>query len=156
MKREDFEMNKNIFRFSALLSGVLFGSGMVVSGMIDPERVIGFLDVMGSWDPSLAFVMGGALAVFLPCYFMVIKPRKHTLLGNELCIPTKTNIDNKLISGAALFGLGWGLVGICPGPAVTSLALGNTNIVLFVISMVTGSLMAKLIFGKTDKRFNVA
>lgn len=144
-------MNKIIFRISALISGVLFGVGMAVSGMIEPEKVIGFLDVAGDWDPSLAFVMGGALLVFLPFYHLVIKPRKQALSGSDMCIPEKTHIDSKLISGAALFGLGWGLVGICPGPVVASLALGNISIVMFFVSMLVGSLMAQFIFSKADK-----
>ncbi|NWJ67652.1 YeeE/YedE family protein, partial [Vibrio parahaemolyticus] len=85
-------MNKTIFRFSALLSGVLFGMGMAVSGMIDPAKVIGFLDISGSWDPSLAFVMGGALAVFMPSYFLIIKPRKQSVSGEAFCTPTNKNI----------------------------------------------------------------
>ncbi|HCH0956464.1 TPA: YeeE/YedE family protein [Vibrio parahaemolyticus] len=138
-------MNKTIFRFSALLSGVLFGMGMVVSGMIDPAKVIGFLDISGSWDPSLAFVMGGALAVFMPSYFLIIKPRKQSVSGEVFCTPTNKNIDGRLLSGAAIFGLGWGLAGICPGPAVASLALGNVSIVVFFVAMLVGSLFAKVI-----------
>ncbi len=103
-------MNKTIFRFSALLSGVLFGMGMAVSGMIDPAKVIGFLDISGSWDPSLAFVMGGALAVFMPSYFLIIKPRKQSVSGEAFCTPTNKNIDGRLLSGAGdlWFRLGFG------------------------------------------------
>ncbi|CAM3036441.1 YeeE/YedE family protein [Vibrio mytili] len=143
-------MNKTVFRMSALLSGVLFGMGMAVSGMIDPAKVIGFLDITGQWDPSLAFVMGGALAVFMPSYFFVIKPRKQSVSGEEYCIPSKSNIDVRLLSGAAIFGLGWGLAGICPGPALASLALGNVSIVLFFLSMLAGSLLMKIVLSNQD------
>ncbi len=113
--------------------------------MIDPAKVIGFLDISGSWDPSLAFVMGGALAVFMPSYFLIIKPRKQSVSGEAFCTPTNKNIDGRLLSGAAIFGLGWGLAGICPGPAVASLALGNVSIVVFFLAMLVGSLFAKAI-----------
>ncbi|HIF5580898.1 TPA: DUF6691 family protein [Vibrio parahaemolyticus] len=150
-------MNKTIFRFSALLSGVLFGMGMAVSGMIDPAKVIGFLDISGSWDPSLAFVMGGALAVFMPSYFLIIKPRKQSVSGEAFCTPTNKNIDGRLLSGAASFGLGWGLAGICPGPAVASLALGNVSIVVFFLAMLVGSLFAKaIITNRNAKKMKTA
>ena len=149
-------MNKTIFRFSALLSGVLFGMGMAVSGMIDPAKVIGFLDISGSWDPSLAFVMGGALAVFMPSYFLLIKPRKQSVSGAEMCTPTNTKIDVRLLSGAAIFGLGWGLAGICPGPAVASLALGNVSIILFFVAMLAGSMFAKLVINSREEKMKTA
>ncbi|MDF2154505.1 YeeE/YedE family protein [Vibrio sp. CAU 1672] len=141
-------MQSMFFRLSALFSGVLFGIGMSVSEMINPTKVIGFLDVFGNWDPSLAFVMGGALAVFMPSYLVFIKPRKRTLSGQDFCMPAKNRIDRKLISGAAVFGLGWGLVGICPGPVVASLALGSTNIVMFFVAMLVGSLLTKFVMDK--------
>ncbi len=143
-------MNNTVFRFAALVSGILFGMGMAVSGMIDPAKVIGFLDVAGSWDPSLAFVMGGALAVFLPSYFLIIKPRKQSVSGAEMCTPTNTKIDSRLLSGAAIFGLGWGLAGICPGPAVASLSFGNVSIVLFFVAMLAGSLFTKVVLSSRE------
>lgn len=143
-------MNNTVFRFAALVSGILFGMGMAVSGMIDPAKVIGFLDVAGSWDPSLAFVMGGALAVFLPSYFLIIKPRKQSVSGAEMCTPTNTKIDSRLLSGAAIFGLGWGLAGICPGPAVASLSYGNISIVLFFVAMLAGSLLTKVVMSSRE------
>ncbi|MCA0937534.1 YeeE/YedE family protein [Vibrio alginolyticus] len=143
-------MNNTVFRFAALVSGILFGMGMAVSGMIDPAKVIGFLDVAGSWDPSLAFVMGGALAVFLPSYFLIIKPRKQSVSGAEMCTPTNTKIDSRLLSGAAIFGLGWGLAGICPGPAVASLSYGNISIVLFFVAMLAGSLLTKVVISSRE------
>lgn len=149
-------MNNTIFRIAALVSGILFGLGMAVSGMIDPAKVIGFLDISGNWDPSLAFVMGGALAVFMPSYFLIIKPRKQSVSGAEMCTPTNTKIDARLLSGAALFGIGWGLAGICPGPAVASLALGNVSIVLFFVAMLAGSIFAKLLINSREEKMKAA
>lgn len=143
-------MSNTVFRIAALVSGILFGMGMAVSGMIDPAKVIGFLDVSGHWDPSLAFVMGGALAVFLPSYFLIIKPRKQSVSGAEMCTPTNTKIDARLLSGAAIFGLGWGLAGICPGPAVASLSFGNMSIVLFFVAMLAGSLLTKIVMSSRE------
>ncbi|MGF1908478.1 YeeE/YedE family protein [Vibrio kasasachensis] len=141
-------MNKRIVRGVALISGVLFGCGMAVSGLIEPSKVIGFLDIAGNWDPSLAFVMGGALIVFMPSYFLLIKSRKQPVSGGEICIPTNSKIDRRLISGASLFGLGWGIAGVCPGPSVASLALGNIGMVLFFAAMVVGSLLTKLFLNR--------
>jgi hypothetical protein len=149
-------MNNTVFRIAALVSGILFGLGMAVSGMIDPTKVIGFLDISGNWDPSLAFVMGGALAVFMPSYFLIIKPRKQSVSGEAFCTPTNTKIDTRLLSGAAIFGLGWGLAGICPGPAVASLALGNVSIVLFFIAMLVGSMFAKLVINSREEKMKTA
>ncbi|WP_319534093.1 YeeE/YedE family protein [uncultured Vibrio sp.] len=149
-------MNKTIFRLTALVSGVLFGMGMAISGMIDPAKVIGFLNISGNWDPSLAFVMGGALAVFMPSYFLLIKPRKQSVSGAEMCTPTNTKIDARLLSGAAIFGLGWGLAGICPGPAVASLALGNVSIILFFVAMLAGSMFAKLVINAREEKMKTA
>lgn len=128
--------------FVSLLSGLLFGVGMAVSGMIDPAKVVAFLDITGNWDPSLAFVMGGALLVFMPSYVILIKPRRQALNRETYCLPTKATIDLKLVFGAALFGLGWGIAGICPGPAVSSLLYGNIAILVFLLAMVCGSLLA--------------
>ncbi|WMN88741.1 YeeE/YedE family protein [Vibrio parahaemolyticus] len=149
-------MNNTIFRITALVSGVLFGMGMAVSGMIDPAKVVGFLDISGNWDPSLAFVMGGALAVFMPSYFLIIKPRKQSVSGAEMCTPTNTKIDTRLLSGAAIFGLGWGLAGICPGPAVASLALGNVSIILFFVAMLAGSMFAKWVINAREEKMKTA
>ncbi len=143
-------MNNAVFRIAALISGILFGMGMAISGMIDPAKVIGFLDISGSWDPSLAFVMGGALAVFMPSYFFIIKPRKQTVSGVEMCTPTNTKIDTRLLSGAAIFGIGWGLAGICPGPAVASLSFGNISIVLFFVAMLAGSQLTKIVMSSRE------
>jgi uncharacterized membrane protein YedE/YeeE len=126
----------------ALISGLLFGLGMMVSGMVIPENVIGFLDITGAWNPDLAFVMGSALLVFAPVYFKVIKPRKKPVLSEDFHISTKTHIDSKLIGGAIIFGIGWGIAGICPGPAITSLSGLNYSIIAFVLSMFAGIKLA--------------
>lgn len=131
-------MNNVLFRLAALISGLLFGLGMTISGMADPAKVIGFLDVAGNWDPSLMFVMGGALLVFMPAYFLLIKPKTKPLNAEEFCLSTSKKIDTKLLSGATIFGLGWGIAGVCPGPAVSSLALGNSDVVIFTFSMMLG------------------
>lgn len=131
-------MNKLLFRATSLVAGLLFGLGMVVSGMADPAKVIGFLDVAGTWDPSLMFVMGGALAIFMPAYFFLIKPKAKPVNAEVFCLANNTKIDHRLISGSVIFGLGWGLVGICPGPVVSSLALGNLGAWVFFPAMMVG------------------
>lgn len=131
-------MNKVVFRLTSLAAGFLFGMGMIISGMADPNKVIGFLDVAGAWDPSLAFVMGGALMVFMPSYFLLIKPKQKPVVAEEFCMSKHKNVDGRLVAGAVLFGLGWGLAGICPGPAMSSLALGNMGVWIFFASMMVG------------------
>ena len=126
----------------ALFSGTLFGLGLAVSGMVDPAKVIGFLDVAGNWDPTLAFVMGGALLVTIPAFRLILK-HPHPALANNFELPTKRGVDTRLIGGAALFGLGWGLGGFCPGPAVTALATGLTPVFAFVAAMVAGMVLYK-------------
>ncbi|MUJ25895.1 YeeE/YedE family protein [Aliivibrio fischeri] len=141
-------MNNVMFRVIALISGGLFGIGMTLSGMADPEKVIGFLDVSGVWDPSLMFVMGGALLVFMPAYFLFIKPKTKPLNAEEFCLSTNKHIDSKLISGAAIFGFGWGLAGICPGPVVSSIALGNSDVFIFLFAMMFGLAMTNVLVKK--------
>ncbi len=131
-------MNNVVFRLISLVSGGLFGAGMVLSGMANPAKVIGFLDVAGAWDPSLMFVMGGALAVFMPSYFLVIKPKHKPLIAREFCLAKSQRIDRRLLGGALIFGVGWGIAGICPGPVVASLGLGNAGAWLFFASMLGG------------------
>ncbi len=137
-----------MFRVIALISGGLFGIGMTLSGMADPGKVIGFLDILGAWDPSLMFVMGGALLVFMPAYFLFIKQKTKPINAEEFCLSTNKRIDNKLISGAAIFGLGWGLAGICPGPVVSSIALGNTDVFVFLFAMICGLAMTNALAKK--------
>lgn len=121
----------------ALLVGLVFGLGLIVSGMTDPARVLGFLDLAGWWNPSLAFVMGGAIAVALPA-FVVAARRQRTLTGAPLQLPTATRIDRRLVLGALAFGAGWGLAGLCPGPALALIATGNGKVLVFVASMLVG------------------
>jgi len=126
---------------SSFVIGIIFGLGLAISEMINPARVIGFLDVAGRWDPTLMFVMGGALAVTLPAFAFILR-RAQPLLDGEFFLPTKRDIDRPLIVGAALFGIGWGLGGFCPGPALAGLASGAPGVMLFVVAMVAGQWFA--------------
>jgi len=121
----------------ALALGALFGLGLTVSQMVNPAKVLNFLDIAGNWDPSLALVMGGALLVAAPVFARVRK-RTDSVCGGSLHLPTRSKIDGPLLLGASLFGIGWGLVGLCPGPAVASLALAATQTAPFILSMVAG------------------
>jgi uncharacterized protein len=123
---------------SALLAGLLFGAGLAVSGMVDPGKVLGFLDVAGRWDPSLAFVMAGALAVAIPG-LRLARGRGAPAFGGAFDAPPGLPIERELLAGAALFGLGWGLVGFCPGPAIAALAYGRAEPFLFVAAMAAGA-----------------
>ncbi|WP_394250287.1 DUF6691 family protein [Vibrio profundi] len=127
----------------SLVAGILFGAGMIISGMVDPTKVIGFLDITGDWDPSLAFVMGGALMVFAPFYQLFIKGRKQAVNGDPIDLVTNTKVDSKLVVGSSVFGIGWGIAGICPGPAITSLSSGSMEIVVFIMMMLVGMTIAK-------------
>lgn len=129
----------------SLISGIIFGLGLAISGMINPAKVIGFLDVTGNWDPSLAFVMGGAVAMTAVAFRLVLK-RPAPLLGGGFHLPTRQDIDPRLVGGAVIFGAGWGLSGLCPGPAIASLAFLEPKIVLFVVALLAGSYLAKLNF----------
>lgn len=125
-----------------LLLGLLFGIGLVISGMADPAKVLNFLDLAGSWDPSLAFVMGGAVIVAFFGYRVVLS-RKRPLMAADFQLPKRSAIDGRLVAGAAIFGLGWGLGGFCPGPALTSLGLAETGTLVFVPAMFAGMLAAR-------------
>ena len=125
----------------ALLSGVLFGLGLTVSHMTNPDKVLAFLDVGGAWDPSLILVMGGAVVVTAIAFRFVFK-RPQPIFEKRFYIPTRDAIDRKLLGGSAVFGVGWGLVGFCPGPAITSLAFGHTESFIFVGSLIAGSALA--------------
>jgi uncharacterized protein len=124
-------------RLAALIAGVLFGAGLLISGMADPQRVLAFLRIAPGWDPSLAFVMAGALAVTLPG-FALLRRRGRPLLAPSFVAPTAAPVDRRLLLGAALFGLGWGWVGYCPGPALVGFGLGHWNAWLFVPAMLAG------------------
>ena len=129
--------------FSALLAGLLFGMGLIVSGMTDPSKVLGFLDVAGKWDPSLGFVMGGAIIIGL-LVFPFASKRTESVLGSPMRLPTATTIDRRLVLGGLTFGVGWGLAGYCPGPALASLTHGGTKPWVFVIAMLVGMALFEL------------
>jgi uncharacterized membrane protein YedE/YeeE len=122
---------------ASLLCGLIFGAGLLISGMVQPTKVLGFLDIFGAWDPSLAVVMVAALAISVPG-FMLANGRSRPLLAAQSFWPTKRDVHLPLIVGAALFGIGWGLVGLCPGPALESLATLSLPVIVFVIAMAGG------------------
>ena len=131
-------MAPNVLRAAAALaSGLVFGLGLAVSGMMNPARVIGVLDVAGDWDPTLAFVMGGALLVAAPAYRLIPK-RERPVLEEEFSLPRKEAVDAPLVGGSVLFGVGWGLVGFCPGPAIAALGTGLVPVFAFVAAMLAG------------------
>lgn len=131
---------------ASLVAGLLFGLGLVVSGMSNPAKVIGFLDVAGNWDPSLMLVMAAGLAVTAAGYRLVFH-RAAPVCDTAFHVPTNRLLDSRLIAGAAIFGIGWGLGGFCPGPGITALALGEGNAVAFVIAMLTGMWLKDRLFG---------
>lgn len=122
---------------SAFIVGLIFGLGLILSGMTDPSKVIGFLDLAGNWDPSLAFVMGGAVLVGLIA-FPFAEKRTKAWLGDVMRLPTASNIDRRLVLGSMTFGAGWGLAGYCPGPALASIAQGGEKPLIFVAAMLVG------------------
>ena len=128
----------------SLVSGIIFGVGLVISEMINPEKVLGFLDLFGNWDPSLAFVMIGALIVSSPL-FHIIKNKKKPLFAEKFNYSNNKEVNNQLIVGSALFGAGWGLGGLCPGPAISSIALININSITFVFAMFFGFYLVKFL-----------
>ena len=136
-----------MFALSALLSGLVFGLGLIVSGMANPAKVLGFLDLAGAWDPSLALVMGGAILVGFFA-FLIAKKRTRSFIGAEMKLPTTSSIDNRLLAGSALFGAGWGSAGFCPGPGLVALGMGEPNAIVFVAAMLVGM----MIFSWLEKR----
>ena len=123
--------------FASLLAGLVFGLGLIVSGMANPAKVLGFLDLAGHWDPSLAFVMAGAIAVGA-ISFTVAHGRAVSFLGAEMRLPSARHIDRRLVLGSVLFGIGWGVAGFCPGPALVSLGMGEPKALVFVAAMLVG------------------
>ena len=121
----------------AFVAGLVFGLGLLLSGMADPAKVLGFLDLAGAWDPSLMFVMGGAVGVGVVA-FAAARRRTRSLLGDPMQLPTATHVDRRLLAGALLFGAGWGLAGFCPGPALVALGLRQGKAVVFVAAMLAG------------------
>lgn len=126
--------------------GVVFGLGLTISQMINPAKVLNFLDVAGEWDPTLALVFAGAIAVALPAYQGAIRTRKGPVVGNDYDLPASNAVTPSLVGGAALFGIGWGLAGFCPGPGLTSLATLLPGAIVFVIAMFAGAAAWKFKF----------
>lgn len=138
---------------NTFIAGLLFGIGLALSEMTDPGRVTGFLDVAGRWDPTLLFVMGGALAVTLPAFHFVQK-LPGPLFAEKFQLPTKKELEWPLIAGAALFGAGWGIAGFCPGPALAALVTGMPEVLLFIAAMVAGQLLATALERRAERRKN--
>ncbi|MEK9940355.1 MAG: DUF6691 family protein [Methylotenera sp.] len=130
--------------FSAWLAGIMLGLGLILSGMTNPAKVIGFLDIAGTWDPSLMLVMVGAISVSFFA-FKHAKKRTHSFLNEVIQLPKSTHVDKPLVLGAVLFGIGWGLLGICPGPALALLAVGGYKILLFILAMLLGMEMHRFL-----------
>jgi uncharacterized protein len=133
--------------FTSLLAGLVFGLGLIVSGMANPAKVLGFLDLGGAWDPSLAFVMAGAIAVGAVA-FAVARQRTRSFLGAAMQLPTSRDIDRRLVIGSALFGIGWGMAGFCPGPALVALGMGEVKALVFVVAMLAGMGVFELLVGR--------
>ncbi|MBN9016576.1 MAG: YeeE/YedE family protein [Rhizobiales bacterium] len=130
------------------LAGLLFGSGLVISGMLDPAKVMNFLDFAGSWDPSLAFVLGGAVMV-AAIGFRIAARRTRPVLARRFHWPSRSDIDARVLIGPAIFGIGWGLSGFCPGPAVASLALLAPGTIVFVVALIAGMALARWMLNRT-------
>ncbi len=129
---------------TSLIAGLVFGIGLIISGMTNPAKVLGFLDLAGLWDPSLALVMGGAIAVGVVA-FQIVRKRSTSLLGDPIRLPSATQVDRRLLLGGVAFGIGWGLAGFCPGPALASLAAGGTKPAIFTVAMIGGMVIYELI-----------
>ena len=138
-------MKKHFGLLSQYLIGVLFGWGLIISGMSNPQKILGFLDLAGSWDPSLMFVMAGAVLVGLAGFYVVSK-RTEAFFGGALHIPKRRDITKPLIIGSLIFGAGWGIAGFCPGPAIVSLGAGNMKALVFVLTMLAGMAICNRFF----------
>lgn len=132
----------------ALICGTIFGFGLVISGMINPARVLNFLDIAGQWDPTLAFVFGGALAVAFPLYQWSLRTRSRPIAAESFQLPQNKSISPSLIGGSALFGVGWGLAGFCPGPGITALASLLPGSIAFVAALFAGAACYRLLFSR--------
>ena len=130
-------------KLSSLISGIIFGLGLAISGMLNPSKVLGFLNIFEDWDPSLMFVMVGAILIFSPLHF-IFKKKSKPIFAKVFIFPSKKDIDKNLIIGASLFGAGWGLVGLCPGPAISAISFLNTDVYLFVLFMFFGFYLSNL------------
>jgi uncharacterized membrane protein YedE/YeeE len=135
----------------ALLCGIVFGIGLAVSGMTDTAKVLGFLDLFGVWVPDLAFVMGGAVSVTLVAFRFVLK-RETPLLAPGFSLPTSTTVDGRLLTGAAIFGIGWGVYGYCPGPAISALVYMDNKTFIFIIAMLGGMVLANMVGKRLDRQ----
>jgi uncharacterized protein len=133
-----------MFIFSSLLAGLIFGMGLVLSGMANPAKVLGFLDLAGAWDPSLILVMGGAISV---AFFAFVLARRRTvsLIGADMKLPTARHIDRRLVVGSILFGVGWGVAGFCPGPALVAMGMGQPKALVFVTAMLVGMFVFEIL-----------
>ncbi len=125
-------------KIGAFLGGLVFGIGLAIAGMTQPAKIVGFFDFSGSWDPSLAFVMGGALLVYTPVYRWAVRTWQHPIWAPSFSLPTRQDIDWRLVTGSAIFGVGWGLGGYCPGPAFTSVGAGSREALTFGVAMLVG------------------
>jgi len=143
-------------KIGAFLGGLLFGVGLAIAGMTQPAKIVGFFDFSGSWDPSLAFVMGGAILVYTPVYRWAMRSWQRPIWAPTFLLPTRKDIDWRLISGSAIFGIGWGLAGYCPGPAFTSVGAGSKEALTFGLAMLLGvgayQLFIRLREGRTGTR----
>jgi hypothetical protein len=136
-------------KLSSLISGIIFGIGLTISGMVNPEKVLGFLNIFDSWDPSLMFVMIGAILIFSPLHFY-FKGKSKPILAKNFIITSNKDIDKNLIIGAIMFGTGWGLVGLCPGPAISAISFLNTSVYLFVLFMFLGFYLGNFFKNKNE------
>jgi len=134
-------------KLSSLISGIIFGLGLTISGMLNPQKVLGFLNIFDAWDPSLIFVMIGAILIFSPLHF-IFKRKSRPFFAQSFIISSKKDIDKSLILGAILFGIGWGLVGLCPGPAISAISFLNINVYIFVLFMFIGFYLGNLLLLK--------
>ncbi len=137
---------------SALLIGMIFGLGIAISGMANPAKVLNFFDLAGTWDPSLIFVMGGALVTTMIGYRLVFGLRSQPVFGDKFSLPALKSIDRELIGGSALFGIGWGIAGFCPGGAIPALGLGSYDTVTFLAAMICGMYLARLAKGNFQRQ----
>jgi len=135
----------------SLVAGLIFGLGLGLSQMIDRDRVLGFLDVAGNWDPTLLFVLGGAVGVTVITFRFVLR-LPHPLLSKTFYLPTKKSIDMSLILGSIIFGAGWGIAGYCPGPGIAALVLGLWNPILFMAAFVAGSLLGRIVLTRPEQK----
>ncbi|MCD2179164.1 YeeE/YedE family protein [Rhizobium sp. C1] len=130
---------------TVFLIGAVFGTGIVLSGMANPAKVLNFFDLAGTFDPSLIFVMAGALSVAVPGYALIFHRRQKPVFGETFVLPKAKLVDRKLVGGSAVFGIGWGIVGFCPGAAIPALGLGHSSALIFVVAMLAGILVARFV-----------